>query len=634
MNNNVLEFFVKMKDLASSGFAKLAQNSKKYFSSINNDVDKTIKKTTDLASSVRGVTDRIRSFGATPPGNGPGDMIKRTTDRVRELNRELQKTTGSGSKIGSVGKSGGGLLGSLASGALRYFAPIAIAGGLMSFGNKTVNKASEFEATNKSYEVLTGDKKSGNKLAGDLNKLQQETILGPEVFKSGQTLLGFGIAAEKVVPTIKMLGDIAMGDAERFNSLTLAFAQMSSAGRLQGQDLLQFVNAGFNPLNVIAKKTGKSMLALRKEMEDGKISSKMVADAFATATNKGGQFNDMMNQMATTTKGKLAMIDGQMENSMIKIGEALAPVKLGLKEFGLGILELLTPHARLQDSIISEKTAVNTLIGAITNVNTSNQVRLTLLEKLKNSYPELFGAIDTETIKNSELLSKLNEINGAYDKRIELAAKLNTLNETKETADDMYKNWVWVTQKAQEKGGGAYWDRRKEEAKLLYENALKDTDVAKASYDVEDRYQRIQKLQQFMFDPMKMAGFKGRDKDRNEFATTMSSFLKYGLESGHGYTWDTLDRMEELMNGGKKVTAAGITSTGSTNVESSTSGKSKKSVADSITSGGPRVININGVKFAEKIELHADSVDGVLNAAETKMKEMFLRILNSGAAVQ
>jgi len=56
--------------------------------------------------------------------------------------------------------------------------------------------------------------------------------------------------------------------------------------------------------------------------------------------------------------------------------------------------------------------------------------------------------------------------------------------------------------------------------------------------------------------------------------------------------------------------------------------------AGDITSGGPRVININGVKFTDKIELHILSAKEGLNELESHLQEMFLRILNSGAALQ
>ncbi|THU36913.1 hypothetical protein FAM09_18290 [Niastella caeni] len=56
--------------------------------------------------------------------------------------------------------------------------------------------------------------------------------------------------------------------------------------------------------------------------------------------------------------------------------------------------------------------------------------------------------------------------------------------------------------------------------------------------------------------------------------------------------------------------------------------------AGSIASGGPRVININGVKFADKIEMHVLSAKEGFRDLEVHMQEMFLRILNSGAAIK
>ena len=46
------------------------------------------------------------------------------------------------------------------------------------------------------------------------------------------------------------------------------------------------------------------------------------------------------------------------------------------------------------------------------------------------------------------------------------------------------------------------------------------------------------------------------------------------------------------------------------------------------------MININGVKFTDKIELHVLNAKEGLNELEARLEEMFLRILNSGAAIQ
>ena len=77
-----------------------------------------------------------------------------------------------------------------------------------------------------------------------------------------------------------MLGDASAGNRERFQRMSYAFSQINSAGILQGQDLRQLIDAGFNPLQIMAEKTGKSMLQLKKEMSDGAISADMVTEAF------------------------------------------------------------------------------------------------------------------------------------------------------------------------------------------------------------------------------------------------------------------------------------------------------------------------------------------------------------------
>ena len=105
-----------------------------------------------------------------------------------------------------------------------------------------------------------------------------------------QTMIGFGISAEEAQGYLNVLGDIAMGDSQKMQSLALAFSQCQSTGKLMGQDLLQMINQGFNPLLYISKMTGKSIGTLKEEMSEGKISAEMVADAFEYATQKGQPF--------------------------------------------------------------------------------------------------------------------------------------------------------------------------------------------------------------------------------------------------------------------------------------------------------------------------------------------------------
>lgn len=96
------------------------------------------------------------------------------------------------------------------------------------------------------------------------------------LLEAQRTMMSFGLSGEAAFSILKQIGDIAMGDSQKMQSLALAFAQMSSTGKLTGQDLMQMINAGFNPLNEISKLTGKSVGELKEEMSKGAISANFV----------------------------------------------------------------------------------------------------------------------------------------------------------------------------------------------------------------------------------------------------------------------------------------------------------------------------------------------------------------------
>lgn len=211
--------------------------------------------------------------------------------------------------------------------------------GLKAFGSEIVNVRGEMQLLESSFEVLLG----GKGVSGFMSEMKQFAVDSPlsmnGVANAAQTLLGFGIEAEKVMPTIKQIGDISMGNEERFKSLSLAFAQMSATGKLMGQDLLQMINAGFNPLQVISEKTGKSIGELKKEMESGSISSQMVADAFASATAEGGKFYGMTQKQAEGIKGLQAQLEGGLQDAFNNIGKSQNELITGGYKVAISLVE-------------------------------------------------------------------------------------------------------------------------------------------------------------------------------------------------------------------------------------------------------------------------------------------------------
>ncbi|WP_285470040.1 tape measure protein [Weeksella virosa] len=200
-------------------------------------------------------------------------------------------------------------------------------------GSKALSLGIQQDLQNTSFQVLLGSEDAAKKMVADITKYGMETPydkmgLGEDV----KTLLGFGVASEKVMPILKSVGDLAMGDGNKMHSLTLAFAQMTSTGKLTGQDLLQMINAGFNPLSEISKKTGLSIGDLKKKMEEGSISAKMVEDAFYSATSAGGQFHEMAIKQGQTLGGQWAQFQDMVSEKLLVLYKILGPLATkGLK---------------------------------------------------------------------------------------------------------------------------------------------------------------------------------------------------------------------------------------------------------------------------------------------------------------
>ena len=225
--------------------------------------------------------------------NGIGDEAEREGKRIDETFKNIGKA------------------------AAAYFTATQI----WEFGKSVVNARKEIEAFEISFNTLLGSSDKGKAFFAEVKEFAVKTPLQlNDIAGAAQTLLGFGISAEKIMPILRQLGDVSMGNAERFKSLALAFAQATSAGKLQGQDLLQMINAGFNPLNEIAKKTGKSISQLKDDMSKGKISAQDLADALASATAQGGQFYGMLEKQSKGIEGALSNLEGAWNDALNEIG--------------------------------------------------------------------------------------------------------------------------------------------------------------------------------------------------------------------------------------------------------------------------------------------------------------------------
>ena len=203
---------------------------------------------------------------------------------------------------------------------------IGIAAGFQAI-KKSIVLASELENNRIAFEVMTGSASRAETLLKQFKALDVTSPLNyGEFARAGQVLMQFGVDSTRVSGHLNNLAAISLGNADKFQSLSLAFGQVQAAGRLMGQEVLQMVNSGFNPLQEISRTTGISMVELKKRMEDGQISAKMVADAFASATAEGGLFYGMNERLSQSMAGQWAKLEGDIKAAAITLGTDLMPL--------------------------------------------------------------------------------------------------------------------------------------------------------------------------------------------------------------------------------------------------------------------------------------------------------------------
>jgi tape measure domain-containing protein len=239
---------------------------------------------------------------------------------------------------------------------LRVSLPFSI------LATKIFKSGMNMEDTRIVFETMLGSVEKADVLLKQVFATAKKTPFTRDaLLKNATLLLNFGVKAEKVIPSLKMLGDISGGNTERFNRLSLAFAQVSAMGRLTGQDLLQMVNAGFNPLQIISEKTGRSMSELKEIMSKGGISFKDVAKAMQIATSEGGRFFNMMEKRSETASGKFNKMKQELDSAFIDLGTLILPA---LTKFIEKLTGLIKKFNGLSDS--TKKLVVKIIVfGAI-----------------------------------------------------------------------------------------------------------------------------------------------------------------------------------------------------------------------------------------------------------------------------
>jgi hypothetical protein len=297
--------------------------------------------------------------------NIQGFFAKANRQRLQEMGRELaQQAKNDAADIRARRareraearankQSSGGGLGNRAdiymhSGALR-----SISGGIQN----VLEPWAQLESHIATIKIFTGTIESARAVADDM---QQFALVSPyslkSVMEATALLMKFGQTSEDATATVKMLGDVAGGNSERLKHVALGVAQAVSLGRLQGQELRQMTEGGFNPLRIAAehasgigvkqKYTDDEEKAIKAKMayfddlmRKRKLDAKFVTAALKLTTSKGGRHAGAVEEQSKTPIGLATQI---MESVSLVSIEAVKLFDKELRAMLTTVLETIT----------------------------------------------------------------------------------------------------------------------------------------------------------------------------------------------------------------------------------------------------------------------------------------------------
>lgn len=176
-----------------------------------------------------------------------------------------------------------------------------------------------------SFEIMSGSAEEAGKIMSGLKDISNATVFTfPELAEAAEVFMDYGMSAEEAKNQLAMLGDLSAGSADKLQSLAGVYAEMSSEGQVQLEQIQQMVDLGFHPLEEISKSTGESMESLYERVSKGSLSVDEITASMERATSEGGDFFQLLEKQGSTVSGMMATITEKFQMLAGSIFEELS----------------------------------------------------------------------------------------------------------------------------------------------------------------------------------------------------------------------------------------------------------------------------------------------------------------------
>ncbi len=271
-----------------------------------------------------------------------------------------------------------------------------------------IGAAKEVEKLETSLTVLLGSANAAKNTLKDLQEFAAETPFQLSgIASAASQLLAFGISQDKIIPKLKNLGDVAAGSNTSLEEVALIFGQVSAAGKLTGERLLQLQERAIPIGPALAKSLGVAESQVKDLVSSGKIGFAEFEAAFESLSREGGLFEGALSKQSKTIGGVLSTLGDNFFNLQVELGKTFGPAIISSAETFITIFKGFADRIKADGPLITDTISKLTDFLLITPskfwVNFFGDGATTSLSKVN----EEMAAIKEQIASTQRLLSKV-----------------------------------------------------------------------------------------------------------------------------------------------------------------------------------------------------------------------------------
>lgn len=424
--------------------AQRTANQMKLFGLTSSDLRNT---TQNLKKTILDLTDS----GLKPESKEVQNLVQKYKELEEQTNKAEASEQGLFGVIGKLKNE----IGSLAAVAAAVKVDKAVA----DLAKSSLDVNNSFQKIKDDFGIMLGDVEAG---IGLFNELQEFNFWTPfdieQTSQAAKVLVSAKVPLKDLTEYLTHFGDIAQGDAQKFQSYINAFSKASAKGKADMEVLNVYTDQGVQILDALGQQLGKTSAEIVKMASEGKISFQDLDNALNALASEGGLYYGTLEKAAMRLDAVQAGLQESVKSLKASFGQMLAPAVSAVLSVFTNLVDKINSSPILKGLLAAAIAAITVAVNALavvaivklvaglktaslamTAIGASSKIAATGVASLGtaiNAALPIIGAISVVVgVVTTALVANASAHQKAADAAAEHAKKMKEL-------DNSYKDWL------------------------------------------------------------------------------------------------------------------------------------------------------------------------------------------------